>query len=317
MALLAGLGQERALREPRLRRHLLLLVPGAILLGFALALPAHPTLVSSVFSRWMPQLAEPLTLRSALALWPALWMTVGCLAMAAAAAMFLGSGWARLAGVVAVLDLLVVNGALNRLTSPRFYELEPDVKAMVREAAAQGTFRWFCYGASNTPGIRWEPAVVASGSDLWLYHADRQSLLPRTAALDGLESALDADGAGWAPEGSTLPASEITPAFYRKHHARIRLANVRWVTSFVPLPSDLVAPRAEARLAEIRDPLVLYELRDPLPRVFWVPRHEVVADRAALGARLESPGFDPGRPCFSPPSRPRAARPRPGPKPRP
>ena len=76
--------------------------------------------------------------------------------------------------------------------------------------------------------------------------------MPRTHVLDGLEGALDVDRMGLAPEGSTLAVAEASPALFRQHYDRLRLANVRWVMSFHSLPEDLVSLRDEIRFGEVR-----------------------------------------------------------------
>jgi hypothetical protein len=111
--------------------------------------------------------------------------------------------------------------------------------------------------------------------------------------LDGLEGAFDEDRVGWARLDSALNALERIPSRYREHHARLRLANVRFVLSFRPLPDDLVRLRGEARIPEVEEPLRLFELREPLPRAFRAPLHEVVPDREELRRRLSSVDFDP------------------------
>jgi hypothetical protein len=117
--------------------------------------------------------------------------------------------------------------------------------------------------------------------------------VPRSQVLDGLEAALDEDRAGWAPEGSTLEPGERTPAFFARYHSRLRLAAVRYVLSFRPLPEELVSARGEAVLPEVLEPLRLYELRDPLPRAFTVARFEVERDPQNVTGRLEALGRDP------------------------
>ncbi len=131
--------------------------------------------------------------------------------------MWRGAGWARLAGGLVVLDLLIVNGGLNPLAPAAFYDLRPDVAALVRPAAAEGAYRWFSYGVAYTPGLRFEPILSRAASDVWLYYLDRQSLLPRTPALDGWQGAFDVDRTGWAPAGSTLRVDETTPERFREH----------------------------------------------------------------------------------------------------
>jgi hypothetical protein len=53
--------------------------------------------------------------------------------------------------------------------------------------------------------------------------------------------------------------------------------------------------RDTVRWPEIAEGLHLYELRDPLPRAFWVPGAEVETEAGRRLARLEDPSFDPRR----------------------
>ena len=123
--------------------------------------------------------------------------------------------------------------------------------------------------------------------------------MPRTHVLDGLDGAFDVDRMGLAPEGSTLAVAEASPALFRQHHDRLRLANVRWVLSFHPLPEDLVSLRDEIRFGEVREALRLYELRDPLPRAFFVPSLDGAPPGGwrrvgeTAGARVAYEGVDP------------------------
>jgi hypothetical protein len=129
--------------------------------------------------------------------------------------------------------------------------------------------------------------------------------------LDGFEGAFDVDSTGYAPEGSTLEVAELSPRRYVEHHARLRLANVRYVLALKPVADDRVAMKATAKIREIQEPLILYELRDPLPRASWVPNHEVVA-AAAIPSRIESPDFEPRRTVLltnEPPAVPAAGEP--------
>ncbi len=165
---------------------------------------------------------------------------------------------------------------------------------LVRSATPEGRSRWFSYGVAHTPGLALEPAMLHASSDLALYALDRQTLLARTPALDGLESAFDVDRTGFAPEGATLRVDEAVPGRFREHHPRLRLANVRWVLSFRPLPADLVRLRRGLKLAAVQAPLGLYELRRPLPRAFWMPSSwdgelEPGPETDGTGVRYERP----------------------------
>jgi hypothetical protein len=294
IALLSGFGLESALHGARpARRRLVLVVPGISLLLLVVALRADPSAVRDAVARVVPALADSRGLVAARSLWPVAWLPAGALALGVGLVLWRGGEWSRLAGGLVVLDLLIANGGLNPLVSPSFYDLRPDVAALVRPAAADGTYRWFSYGVAYSPGLRFEPLLSRAPSDVWLYYLDRQSLLPRTPALDGLQGAFDVGRTGSEPAGSTLRVDEMTPARFREHHRRLQLANVRWVLSFRPLPPDLTIARGEVKLPEIEPPLALYELRSALPRAFWVPRYRLEPDPERLRERLEDPAFDP------------------------
>jgi hypothetical protein len=291
LALLAGFGLERALREGlrwregRPRWGPLLVVPGATLLLAALSLLLWPVPLQGLLGRLAPPLLDPRGLQAITHLWVPAWLVSGALALVTGLCVARGGRTALAAAVLVAVDLLVVNGAVNPVTQASFYDLRPDVAALVRPAAAERPFRWFSYGVAHTPGLRFEPVMAEARSDVWLYYLDRQALLPRAPALDGLEGAFDVDRTGWSRPGATLRVEEASPERFREHHPRLRLANVRWVLSFRPLPEDLVTRRGEVKLPEVRAPLGLYELRDPLPRAFWVPRADGT-EPAADGARV-------------------------------
>ena len=227
--------------------------------------------------------------------WPPALVSTGALALGAGLALSAGPRLVLGAGILALLDLLWVNGALNPSTDAAFFTLRPEIREVVEPLRAEGPYRWFSYGVARSPALRWNPAVARRDSDVWLFYLDRQSLLPRAPVLDGLDGAFDIDRMGLAPAGSTLSVEEARPALFRHHYRRLRLAGVRWVVGFHPLPEDLVRLRASVPLPEVAEPLRLHELRDPLPRAFWVGEAEVEADPTRRAARLEDPAFDPRR----------------------
>gem|GEM_PF-3174285 len=271
----------------------LLLVPGLLLVSASAVLRWSPDAPARLLGALAPPLAGPSARGVAAMGWPGAFEVTGFLSLGTGLLLGLGGPWSRGAAALAVLDLMIVNASLNPLTERSFYDLRSDMQGAVAEASAEGLYRWFSYGVANSPGLAWNAEPALRGSDVWLYYMDRQSLLPRTHVLDGLEGAFDVDRTGWAPAGSTLPVPEMSPSFFRQHHARLRLANVRWVLSFAPLPSDLVSPRRAVIFPELKEPLQIYEIRDPLPRAFFVPRHDVELDPRRLRARVEDPTFDP------------------------
>ena len=227
--------------------------------------------------------------------WPPALASTGALALGAGLALSAGPRLVLGAGILALLDLLWVNGALNPSTDAAFFTLRPEIREVVEPARAEGLYRWFSYGVARSPALRWNPVVARRDSDVWLFYLDRQSLLPRAPVLDGLDAAFDIDRMGLAPAGSTLSVEEARPALFRHHYRRLRLAGVRWVVGFHPLPEDLVRLKASVPLREVAEPLRLHELRDPLPRAFWVGEAEVEGDPTRRAARLEDPAFDPRR----------------------
>jgi hypothetical protein len=295
LSLLASRGLDRLTRR-RPSRAALLLVPGALLLAAGLALARWPEPLARLAGSWVPELRNPYSRFVAAGIWPAAWTTTGALALGAGLSMCAGSRLAAAAGLLAALDLLVVNTRINPSAPAGFYEPGPQLKSLLRAAETEGPYRWFSYGVANSPGVAWSLLFAHTNSDRWLYYMDRQSLLPRTHVLDGLEAAFDEELGLFAPLGSTLHRGERRPDRFRDHHARLRGANVRWVLSFHELPADLVELRAQAVFSEIRQPLRLYELRDPLPRAFWVGADQVVVEggggRVTLRVGSPTPGAD-------------------------
>ncbi len=271
IALLAGLGLDRARAA---RRLWLPVAPGVLLLAAALAAAAAPSSSAGALSRLIPAAGGPLARHVIATRWPQDLAVTGLVALAAGLALARGGRLAFVAGLLALLDLVRVNGELNPSAEAAFYDLRPAVARAVEAARREGAFRWFSYGVAHSPPLHWSPAVAARNSDVWLFYLDRQALMPRTQVLDGLEGAFDIDRMGLAPRGSTLAVAEASPAHFREHADRLRQANVRWVLSFHALPEDLVSPRDEIRLDEVGESLRLYELRDPLPRAFFAPSLE-------------------------------------------
>jgi hypothetical protein len=270
-ALLAGKGLERAV-EARFRRAMLAVGPGLLLLALALAAARAPSMLAAAVSHVVPAAGGALARDVIATRWPLELAVTGALTLGAGLALARGHRLAALAGLLALLDLVRVNGELNPSAEAEFYALRPAVARAVDSARAEGLFRWFSYGVAHSPPLHWSRSVASRNSDVWLFYLDRQALLPRTQVLDRLEGAFDIDRMGLAPEGSTLAVAEASAMLFRQHHDRLRLANVRWVLSFFPLPHDLVSLSAAIPFGEVREPLLLYELRDPLPRAFFAQR---------------------------------------------
>jgi hypothetical protein len=264
LCLLAGAGAELALRK---RGGILWTLPGVAFLvaaGMAAWSPGP-----GLLARIVPEARDPRAQFVRSTVWPSAFASTGVLCLGAGLALWRGSRMSGAAAVMGVLDLLIVNGSLNAAAGPSFYDLRPEVRSLV--ALTQGSDqRWFSFGAEGSD-VPWSPRVAGLNSDVWLYYIERQSLLPRSNVLDGLDAAFDEDRTGWGPRGSTLSALERRPSAFPAIAERLRRASVRWVLSWKPLPEDLVVIKGEARLPEILDPLRLYELRGALPRSYWSP----------------------------------------------
>ena len=294
LALLAGRGLESATEDRRPLATWCLAVPAAVLLVIGSAMALRPQAALRSAAAWWPRLARPEAAPVART-WPPALLRTGTLAALAAGALWLGRRASLAPAACLVADLLATNAGVESSAPADFYDLREEMASLVREAEAAGPYRWFAYGIVNSPGVSWSPALLARNQDVWLYYMDRQALWGRAKTLDGLEGAFDEDRTGWAPPGSALSSTESSPASHPRNHARLRLAGVRWIVSFLPLPAELAARWAEARLPEIREPLAVYELRDALPRAFWVPDCEVAGSASAARARVEDPAFDPRR----------------------
>ena len=295
LSLLAGRGLERSAAEGSRRG--LVLVPGLLVLALAAGARVAPSLVASGWAVVVPEAAHPRALDVIARQWPGELAVTGALTLGVGLALLGGRRWLTVAALLVVLDLLRVNGGLSPSAEGRFYDLLPQVQALVEETDAEGgPFRWFSYGVAHSPPLTWDPAVARQASAVWLFYLDRQSLLARTHVLDGLEGAFDLDRMGLAPKGSTLAPAQAHPGRYREIHPLLRAANVRWVLAFHPLPEDLVRRRGEAHLPGVREPLLLHELRQPLPRAFWVPdsgARDAVPPASPAGVDVRYRGRDP------------------------
>jgi hypothetical protein len=273
-AILAGEGLERSGAAPRRRAAIAALGAfGLALVSVAVILWLVPDAAARALGGALPEIATHRARLVTGGSWPTDFLATAAACATAALGLALPSPTRRamVAAIATALDLLTVNGRLNPLTERSFYELRPAVAEVVREAEALGRYRWFSYGAANAHGLRFHPAAPAVATDVGLYYVDRQALLPRTQALDGLEGIFDADRTGWAPPASTFPALELDPRYLARQLPSMRLANVRWLVSFDPVVEEAFSLRATVPLPEVVGPLRLYELRDPLPRAFWVP----------------------------------------------
>jgi hypothetical protein len=292
VVLMAGEGLDRSVAE---RRRWWIVLPGLALCLAGLLLRAFPDTIAVALGHLASVFRDPraqLVVRSG---WPDDFLRAGLLAALGGFALWRGGRTAALAAAAGVADLLLAGATVDPAVPPSFYSLRPPLRAVVDEARSEGVFRWFSYGAAVTTRLDWRADVIARNRDRALFEIELQSLTPRTQELLGLEGAFDEDRTSFAPRGSTLTPDERRPARFREIYPRLRGANVRWILGYEPLPEDLVRLRAAAPQPEVRQPLQVFEILDPLPRAFWAPTVEALenGERAAADAVLSYERVDP------------------------
>lgn len=284
LCLAAGTGLDPT-RERR-RAAPLVLAPGLFLLIVAALAGTHPDLVLEALRGLFSGIDSARALDVIARLWPQALLVTGSIGLAAGLALLGPARLRPLAALLAVLDLAIVNVPINQAAPASFFELRPETRRLLDKMTAPGPWRSFTVGVERAR-LHWNAALVAHNSDRSLYFLDRQSLTPRTHVLDGLESAFDEDRTGFAPLGSTLPPSLREATAFAAIAPRLRLANVRYVFSLAALPAELALLLGEARLPEVAEALRLYELRDALPRAFFVPHASRFGSGGGAEVRLD------------------------------
>jgi hypothetical protein len=270
-------------------------IPGALVTLVATGLLVRPERGLAILAGLSSAFQDPRAAFVVGALWPASFLRAGALALIAGLALWRGGGLIPLAALAAVADLLLAGAPLNPAVAASFYTLREPLRAEIDRARHEGPFRWFSYGAAASTPVRWRADIAQRNRDVPLYAIEVQSLAPRAHELAGLEGAFDEDRNAFAPLGSTFTADERQPSRFREMCPRLRLANVRWVVGYVALPEDLVALRATLPQPELGEPLLVHELRDPLPRAFWISAltPEIAAARVSAEAAVAYDSADP------------------------
>jgi hypothetical protein len=223
--------------------------------------------------------------------WPAAFLVSGALATACALALAPGPRGRLLAAGLATLELGIASSFVHT-TAPRIYLAVPSPVAALVETMRREGGRVLSY-TLDVQTKTFLPHVVASNDDVWLYYADRETLAPEYQVVNGLRGALSDERTGFEPEGSTLPLSVRRPGAFSRHYRDLLLAGVRFVLSVEPIDDPRLKLVGQAPLVSLRQPLLVYRMRDALPEAFWVPEGRVVADLAQRRAQLSDPSLDP------------------------
>jgi hypothetical protein len=307
-ALLAGAGVDAwcRMREARGTRWILALAPlGLATLGAALAAAA---LARSPGARVMVVSPGEGALGDAVA-HVAVAALAGALVIALAAVAWRRPAHAAaLAGLAAgagTLDLAWLHDALNPTAPRAFYTARPAVlDTLPAEGGRVYVYDYFVNGRSARHLGRPVPFAVARAPEGWApaaaaAFAMRESLFPPVYGAFGLDGSFDSDTAGLAPAAQdwlsdVLALVEGTPA----HTRMLQLGGVSHVLAHHSAGfEDLELVRTVPGL--LPEPLRVYRVPDPLPRVFAVGRARELDGPTAVGAMLQ-PSFDPRREVLLP-----------------
>ena len=160
-------------------------------LAAAGALLLWPELPARLLGGLVPELLGASARHVARTVWPVDFFRAGALCLAAALALKLPARGGVLAASMSVATTMAANIVLNPTARRDFYELAPVLRAHVERAMAEGPFRWFALSLNAVPGVRFSAWVADANTDVVAYRVARQSMLGTSAALDGLESALE------------------------------------------------------------------------------------------------------------------------------
>jgi hypothetical protein len=302
-ALLAGAGVDawRRAREAGRMSWVLALAPlGLATVGAALAAAA---LARSPHARLKLVIAGDGALGDAVA-HVAVAAVVGALALAlAVVARRRPARAAAVAGLVAgagLLELAWVHDPLNPTAPRALYIARPAVlEALPGEGGRVYVYDYFVNGRSLRHLGRPVPFAVARAPEGWAPAAAaalamRQSLFPPVYGALGLDGSFDSDTAGLGPVtedwlSDVLALVEGTPA----HTRLLQLGGVGHVLAHHSAGLEgLELVRTVPGL--LPEPLRVYRVPDPLPRVFAVGRARALDGPTAVGAMLD-PSFDPRR----------------------
>jgi hypothetical protein len=221
--------------------------------------------------------------------------------------------WAAPAlSMLAILDLVLAHRGLNRTCAPELMAWRPPAIDVVRTPDGGRTYSYDYYVATRGGASLSHPAyaLAAPPPDPALGAvALRGALYPSVLAQWGVESSYDLDQQGLFPrEMATLSRflrlAEGTPT----HSRLLRMGGVTRVAAMHTAGFEDLALVATLPTL-FQEPLRVYAVPDPIPRVHVVGGVFVADGDAALAA-LQDASFDPARAVILPTGTPVAAPPR-------
>jgi len=307
-AMLAGMGADALGRTDRRRRRLTVLALAVVAIGLAASLGiASATRPDELGAAFLQRRA--LDPPFSVALVPVarrVLLAVGfATAVGAAALLALAPGrrWtATVASLFAIVDLLVANEGLNRTCPPELMAWRPPAVDIARAPDGGRTYAYDYYVATRgraslshaAYALATPPADPSVGAV-----ALRGALYPSVLAQWGVESSYDLDQQGLFPKelavlSRGLRIVEGTPV----HLKLLRMGAVARVAAMHTAGFDDLAPVATLPTL-FQEPLRIYAVPDPVPRVHVVGGVVVAEGDAALAA-LQDASFDPARAVLLP-----------------
>jgi Bacterial membrane protein YfhO len=177
-----------------------------------------------------------------------------------------------------LIDLVSVHRHYQLLVEPRLVTDKPKI---VSNSGSEN-YRLFSSLPNLHPSVftfrdRPYPEVTQS---IW------SSLVPNVGVFYGVDYMQEIDALGRAPYDFFLQAAKNLPP--EKFYPLLRALNIKYISSFSPLPHGHIE-----LLSHFPDyPMWMYQVEQPLPRVYVVPASEYETDPVRTLERLASEDFD-------------------------
>jgi hypothetical protein len=200
---------------------------------------------------------------------------------------------AALLALVLVLDLAQAGAGLNPQTTPRFFELLPELAGEGLDRLEGG--RVFTYGLDYSPAFLRFLNQPLPGRGLTSFFMNRQLLAPYNNILDRVELPEAKDLTSFVPRPPEFSGEDYAPQAVSGILPRLRNAAVTRVLSLDPLQHPDLTLRRAAPLGVPGLSVHVYELDRPWPRAYLACRVWPARRREEAGLAPFQPGFDPSR----------------------
>jgi hypothetical protein len=200
---------------------------------------------------------------------------------------------AVLIAAVAVADVARAGYGMNPQTTPVFFDLLPQMKALGLDDLGGG--RVFSYGPDESPAFRRFLAARTTGRGLWSFFVIRQMLAPYANVLDGVEGPEAKDLTSFVPRPPELTPEDYRPQAVANVLRRLRNAAVSRVVSLDLLDHPDLRLLAAIPTGAAGLDLRVYDVAAPWPRAYLGCRVVAASNVEEARTRPFQAGFDPGR----------------------